>query len=166
MRVLFFIGFALLLVVSGCSRKVTSTATDSTTDVLDSTHVELKPRSEKLIFPGKSAIALKQIHVDSTGKILPIHIKAKNENAFVDVTVDEDGIVTAKGGCDSLEMVVQLMDKEIFRLKRSQLKITKTVTITITKYKTHGFDIFCRCFFFFVLLGAVLFAYLKFKRYL
>jgi len=160
MRVLFFIGFALLLVVTGCSRKVTSTATD--TQVYDSTYVKMSPRFVPLSFPGKSVITFTRIVIDSTGKLSPLHIKEKSGGAFIDVTIKADGSIIAKGGCDSLKTVTELMDKEIFKLKHTVKNTVKTVTVT--QYKTHGIDIFCRWYSGITLLVALLLIYLKFKK--
>jgi hypothetical protein len=170
MRGLFFIGFVCMLVVSGCSRKVTSNTT--TTETFDSTHVENKPRLVPIELPGETAHAAGKVMLDSSGSFIPVHIEGKKENAFVDVTIDKKGNVTAKGGCDSLKTVVEAMDKEIFRLKK--VNNNKIITVTLTKkvkvkvpvYRTRDIDIFCRWYFGITLFIVGLVVFLKFKRFM
>lgn len=160
MRGLFFIGFALLLLVSGCSRKTTSMTT--TTKVTDSTWTKTIPRLQPVKLPGKKAFAFGKIHLDSTGKFIPVRIKSSEGESYVDVSIDKEGNIKATGGYDSLRTVVEALDKEINRLRREITKETKTVTVT--EYKTRSIDIFARWFCGIILGLGALVVYLKFKK--
>jgi hypothetical protein len=145
----------LLLMVVGCNRKgVPST----TTIVTDSTYVKEVPRYVEIKIPGDTVTVTEYIECDSaTLKPKPVTIKAKNNRAALAVNIKATGELTATGSCDSLKDVIQVMDKEIFRLRHEK----KHEVVEKTVYKTRGIDKFARLYTG-ITLGALL-LYLIFK---
>jgi hypothetical protein len=126
-----------LLIISSCSRKITTTQTI----VKDSVYVKEVPRLIEVRLPGDTVTIIDYIECDSikhTPK--PKKIQARHGKAFTSVEVKANGTLTATGGCDSLTAVIQAMDKEIFKLRHEQ---TKTVETKIVRKPTQ-FDIFLR----------------------
>lgn len=119
----------LLLVVVGCSRKA---APSTTTEVTDSIHVREVPRFFEVKIPGDTVTVVEYIECDSvTNKPKPFTIKSKSKRASIVVNVDKNGLLTSTGVCDSLQQVIQAMDKEIFRLRIEKSK--KVVPAYITR---------------------------------
>lgn len=150
--------FFVLLVVAGCSRKA---APSITSEVRDSIIIQYVPRTVEVKLPGDTVTLTEYIECDSvTNKPKPVKFNVHSKRAKVKVEIDSEGKLTATGGCDSLKGVIQLLDKEILRLRSEKRKEVQVVT----EYKTRGIDIFCRCFTgcFFLLL--TLFVLFKLKK--
>jgi len=132
----------LLLVAVGCSRK---TVPSVITEVTDSTYVKEIPRNVAVTAPADSTE--NTLNVGTAGNISwPVEEDlwyqeetTKSGRATLKMK-SEKGKVTAKCYCDSLSKTVQVMDKEIFRLKHEK----KQETIVQTEYKTRRIDIACR----------------------
>jgi hypothetical protein len=158
----------LILLVVGCSpRAVPSTTTDTKTVVRDSIIVKEVPRIVEVKVPGETVVVKEFIECDSTtNKPKPKVIKARHGNAFVKVKIESDGSATATGGCDSLQALVEVKDKEILHLKEKLTEKSKTETKVITQKKTRTIDIFCRCFTGIVLSIILLVLISKLKKFL
>lgn len=153
----FFIGFTILVVVAGCSRKTVAPSITKTV-VKDSIITREVPRIVEVVVPGETVTVTKYIECDSvTNKPKPIELKVKtaNSKASVSVKVDSTGLMTATGGCDSLKLALQAMDRELFHYKHEKTEIKEPQVI----YKTRSIDIFCRWFsaIVLVLLGIIIF---------
>jgi len=142
-----------LIAFTSCSKKVITS-----THVKDSTHIELKPRIVMKDIPAATVSTTRIIDCDEvTNKPKPMKFKAKSKSANVEGEIKADGTLEVTGGCDSLQVAVEVMDKEITRLREE-----KTTEVKI-EYKTRRIDIFCRWFTvgsILVLLGVIV---LKFK---
>jgi hypothetical protein len=126
----------LLLTFTACSKKL-----HTSSRVKDSTHIELKPRIVMKDIPGATISTTTIIECDSvTHKPKPAKVKAKSKGnrANVEAEVKPDGTLEIKGGCDSLQVAVEVLDKEITRLREE-----KSTEVRI-EYKTRKIDIFCR----------------------
>lgn len=130
----------LLLVVAGCSRKVTSS---TTTEVTDSVYVKEVPRFIEILIPGDTVEIERMVECDSvTNKPKPFTVRKKSKTASLTVGIDSQGRLTGTGVCDSLQKIIEAKDKEITRIRKEK---TKEVIVQ-TEYKPRGIDIFCRWF--------------------
>lgn len=157
MRGIFLIvlGLVLLLVVAGCSRKA---APSTSVEITDSTITKEVPRIIEVHVPGDTVIIQEYIECDSlTNKPKPKKLSASHARAFVSVSIDSTGMLEASGGCDSLRKEIEVMDKEIFRLRHEKK------TITAVEYKTRGIDIFCRWFTGIAIVLLIIYVILKIK---
>lgn len=131
MRYLFLIA---IIVLAGCSSK---TAPSQTELVKDSTVVKYVPRVDTVRLPGEKVTLTEYIECDEvTRKPKPINTERRKGRALVKVKIDTQGKLTATGGCDSLKQVVELMDKEIFRLRHEK----KTEVSIVKEYINHWYD--------------------------
>jgi hypothetical protein len=140
------IGFLVLVVVAGCSSRV-APSISTKVEVRDSIVYQEVPRIVEVKVPGEKVTITKYIECDSvTNKPKPVEIKVKSakSKASVSVKVDSTGLMTATGGCDSLKLALEVMDKELFHYKHEKSD-TKEVKPQII-YKTLTIDIFCRWF--------------------
>jgi len=161
MRGIFFIvfGLGLLLMVSGCSPKV---ATGTTSEVTDSTTTRYVPRIDTLYLPGEK-VTLPPVYIECdsiTNKPIPKKISGSNGRAHVGVVIDATGKLTATGSCDELKKIVQLMDKEIYRLRHEKKIIVPPPVIV---YKTHWYDVPSRFISIITLIVLVVYIYFKIK---
>jgi hypothetical protein len=149
----------LLLVASGCSRKITSGVT---TIVRDSLIVKEVPRIVEKFIPGQTVFVKEYIECDSTtNKPKPKNISASNGKAKVTVSVKADGTLTASGGCDSLKALIEVRDKEI-----EHIRSTNTTKDNIRyEHEPYWFDIAARWISSIVILAiaALLIYYKTFK---
>lgn len=146
-----------VVALASCSKRTVST----TTSVRDSIIIKEVVRVDTVKIPGETVTIREQIECDSlTNKPKPTSITVQKSKAKVSVRIDSAGMLTATGGCDSLEAVVKALDKEVFHMRHEQ----KKETITITEYKTRGIDKFCRWFTGISLLLIVLIVVLKIYR--
>jgi hypothetical protein len=117
----------LLFVTVGC--KVVGPSV--TTEVSDSTYVKEQPRFISVFIPGDSVEVLKYIECDSnTNKPKPFRVEKKQGRASVKIEVKPSGELVTKSNCDSLHKLIQVMDREIFRLRQEKKKII------LPEYKT------------------------------
>lgn len=143
------------MLVFGCSKKI---ATSTTLEVTDSTYVKEVPRFVEVKVPGDTITLTEYIECDSvTNKPKPAEFKASGSRAYVSAKVKANGELTVTGGCDSLKHVVELMDKEIFRLRHEKKEVVKVVTV----FKAAWYDIAARWVSVLTIIGF--FIYLKFK---
>lgn len=148
----------LILTFTACSKKL-----HTSSSVKDSTHIELKPRIVMKDIPGASISTTTIIECDSvTHKPKPAKVKAKDRNtrANVEAVVKSDGTLEIKGGCDSLQVAIEVLDKEVTRLREEKSNDTEI------KYRTRKIDIFCRWFTVAAILSFIAVGILKFKRIL
>lgn len=123
--------------VVGCSRKTSS----STTEVLDSLSVREVPRFIPVPIPGDTVEIERLIECDSTtNKPKPFIETKKSGRSTVTNKLDESGRLITRGSCDSLQLLVEAKDREIYRLRREK----KTDE---TEYKKTGFDKFTNWWF-------------------
>src|SRR5688572_2135268 len=116
MRGIIGLGMVLLLVMVGCSRKVTSSITSKVTD---STTTREVPRIIPVSVPGKNVSVTMLVKCDSnTNQPIPTEVNATEESAFVNLFLDEEGVLTANGGCDSLKTEIETRDKIIERFRK------------------------------------------------
>lgn len=147
----------LLLVVSGCSRRVTSSITKQ---VSDSVFVKEVPRFIPINIPGDTVILERVIECDPvTNKPKPFDVKKKSKQATLIVTVDNNGKLNATSICDSLRKVVEAKDREISRYRSEKTQVE------IPVYKTSEFDIFCRWWFAISVLIIIVTIFLKLKNF-
>jgi hypothetical protein len=159
--------FLVLVVLAGCSRRVApsnNSASEVKTIVRDSIIEREVPRIVHVNVPGEKVVVKEYVQCDSlTNKVKPKTIKARSKSAFVDVTFQEDGSVTAEGGCDSLKAALIAKDRELFHYKQQMILNSKKSEKTIAIYKTRKVDIFCRGFTALVLAFLLLVLYNKLK---
>jgi hypothetical protein len=151
----FFIGFTLLVLVVGCSSRV-APSISTKEKVRDSIVVREVPRIVEVVVPGETITVTKYIECDSvTNKPKPVELIVKSVKSKVTLKVDSTGLMTATGGCDSLKLALQAMDRELFHYKHEKTEIKEPQVI----YKTRSIDIFCRWFsaIVLVLLGIIIF---------
>lgn len=145
----------IVLTFTACSNKLRTSSS-----VKDSTHIELKPRIVMKDIPGATISTTTIIECDSvTNKPKPAKVKAKDKNtrANVEAVVKPDGTLEVKGGCDSLQVAVEVLDKEVTRLREE-----KSTEVKI-EYQTRKIDIVCRWFTGAALLSFIVVTILRFK---
>lgn len=136
MKLITFI-FAIV-VLSSCSKKITTTSTE----LFDSTFIEEKVRFDTVFVAGDTVRLKEWIECDSvTNQPKPFKAFGKSGRASVRLAVKNNGDLIVVSACDSLTKVIQVMDKEIFRLR--QEKKVVTVFHQPSKFKV-WFDITCR----------------------
>lgn len=151
-----FWAFLIIILCNSCSNRVLT----NTNEVKDSTWVGYKPREIKTFTAAISVDLVKKIECDPiTNKPKPFKKEVNKSGAKAKAEIDSTGTLNVTGGCDSLEQVITVLDKEVFRLRHE----TKKETEVITEYKTRGIDKFCRWFTGIAVLGLIAFAYIKIK---
>jgi hypothetical protein len=112
--------FIVMLLLSSCSRKTVTTSTN----VTDTTTIREIIRYDTIRTPGDTIRISELIECDSiTNKPKPITIRERVGRATASVTINNQGQLQVQASCDSLENIIRIMDKEIFRLRHE----TKTV---------------------------------------
>jgi len=128
----------LLLLAASCAPKLTTT---SSHEVKDSVRVEYVPREVRVEVPGDTVEIIGTINCDSlTNKPRPASFKARSKRATVSVTVSATGRLEATAACDSMQLKITALDKEIFHLRHEVDK----KTVVQTEYKTRTIDKICR----------------------
>jgi hypothetical protein len=136
MRALLFITTILLLI--SCSKKTTTT----NSELFDSTFVQETVRLDTVFIAGDTVRLTELIECDSvTNKPKPFKVSGKSGRASVKVSVKKNGQLSVIAICDSLKEVIQVMDKEIFRLRQEKKVIT--TTLQPSKFKV-WFDTTCK----------------------
>jgi hypothetical protein len=131
----------LMLMVEGCSRKVTSATETHEVSVDDSTHIEYVPQYVEIKLPGDTVTVVQRIECDSlTNKPKPFMIKAKSTRMMLRVDLDSKGDLITTCAEDSLKQIVKTMDKTIFHL-RHEVDVSKKI---VPQYLTRKIDIICR----------------------
>jgi hypothetical protein len=123
-KLITFIFFLLLILIwlSSCSRRVITQTVEHT--IIDSVYVTLKPRDTTIYIPGDTVRITDIIECDSiTNKPKPINISSRSGRAQAQVQITADGRLNILAHCDSLEQVITVMDKEIFRLRQEKRTI-------------------------------------------
>lgn len=141
--IVFIIGFLSLVVVAGCSHRVAPSIITKTI-IKDSVITRTVTRDSVVKVPGEKVTITRYIHCDSAGKPVPFKIKGSKAKVKVTAELDSTGRLAITGSCDSLELKLQLRDKEIYRYRREHT--TENKTVVVTEYKTRSIDIFCRWF--------------------
>lgn len=137
MRLLLLLTGWVLLTVAGCSRKTTA----STSEVKDSTGIKIEYRDVPVLVPGETIKSVEYIECDSTtNKPIPKEFEAAGNRSKLKGSIDKNGKMQQECTCDSLNLVVKAMDKEIFRLRHE----SKTQTETKIEYKTRTIDMWAR----------------------
>lgn len=155
----YLIAILFIASLSSCCKKFTTT----TTIVKDSVIVKEVPRLVEVPVPGDTVKIIDVIECDSlTNKPKPKKIQATTGRAFTSVEVKADGTLTATGGCDSLLQVIEVMDREITRM-RSETTETETTQIA---YRATTFDIFLRWLFGIVIAAVGIRTLLRFKGWI
>jgi hypothetical protein len=156
---IFLLAALFTITLASCSKKLTTT----TTVVKDSIIVKEVPRMVEVFVPGATVTVKEYIECDSlTNKPKPKKIQAQTGKAFTSVEVKADGTLTAIGGCDSLQHLVQVLDKEVFRLRYEK----KDSVLTKIEYRTRCIDKFCRWFTGISIASCLLFLGLHLKSIL
>jgi len=149
-----FLGVAILLLFSSCSKKTTP---QTTWIYKDSTVVTYQYR-DTLIYIMKDSVVIDSIkvQVDTAGlvQLKPVKIKSKNAYAKVSITNSQ---LTLEGGCDSLELRLKQLTIEHDRV-RSEKKDTVQV---IEKSYIPKFYKFCT--YALILLVCISIVYIYFK---
>ncbi len=157
-RLILYTGLVFMLMVAGCSRKVT---TSTSTSVTDSTYAWETTRDVIVEIPGDSVVVYQTIECDKlTNKPEPFNASAKSKRIRTDVSLDKAGHLSVKCAEDSLKEIIKAYDKRIFRYRYEQKEETKTVT----EYKTRRIDIFCRWFAIIIIVLLLIRTYLKFIK--
>lgn len=160
MRGTFFLGLGLvlLLVWAGCGRKITAS---STTEVKDSTYVKEVPRLVSYNVPPSKVMVKQFIKCDSTtNKPVPTKIIARNGRATEEIDIDSTGMLTGTASCDSLKALIEVKDKEIYRLRQEK----KATTNVVTQFKTRSIDVFCRWFTCIAIIVAIAIIFNKLNK--
>jgi hypothetical protein len=111
----------------GCSSRKTVSTTTVTTEK-DSTYVREIPRNMEVKIERDTVTITEYIECDSvTNKPKPMKIEKHSTRASIDINIDQDGKITATSECDSLNAIIEVKDREIYRLT---LKETKETTVT------------------------------------
>lgn len=148
---------AAILLLASCSKRTTST----TSSVRDSIIIKEVVRIDTVKLPGATVTIREQIECDSvTNKPKPATLSGQGGRAKIKVSIDSAGMLTATGGCDSLNQIIKALDREVYHLRHEQ----KKETVTVTEYKTRGIDKFCRWFTGISLLLIILIVVLKIYR--
>ena len=125
----------ILIALGACSRKAVPEITRS--EHRDSTVIQYVPRIEIVKIPGDTVTIERFIECEDN-KPKPVKIRAQSKRAKVVAEIKPDGKLILTGGCDSLEQVVTVLDKEIYRLRHdSEFK-------QIPTFRTRKIDIWCR----------------------
>lgn len=107
--------------LSACSKKLTTT----TSSVKDSTFVREIIKHDTVRVKGDTITIKQMIECDSvTHQPKPFKIKEHSGRAKATIEVKPSGELTLVASCDSLELVVQTLDREIFRLRHEQKETT------------------------------------------
>jgi len=86
------------------------------TTIKDTTIYKISWKDTTIIVPKQIAeIDGLKVYLDNLGKVQLANTVVKSGKAFVEVGI-KDNILTAKGGCDSLELVIKLKEIEVQRL--------------------------------------------------
>lgn len=102
----------ITLLISCKTNKVTERIT-----IKDSTAVNITWKDTIIFIPTQVAqIDGLKVYLDSLGKAQLAPTKIKSKNAFVEVAI-KDNILSASGGCDSMEIVLQQKETTILNLK-------------------------------------------------
>ncbi|NOS94540.1 MAG: hypothetical protein HOP30_21725 [Cyclobacteriaceae bacterium] len=159
----FSIGFLILVVVAGCSRKVAPSSSTEVTSKKDSIVYKEVIKEVEVPVPGETVTLTKYIECDSvTNKPKPFHFAVKSGKAKADVVIDEKGEMNVVAGCDSTLAKVAVLEKQIERYQKE----SKSKSETIPEFKTRRVDIFCRWWTsatLFLLLAVFIYK-LKFKN--
>lgn len=119
-----------VIVFTSCTKRVIST----NSSVTDSTIIKEVVRFDTLRIKGDTVRITERIECDSiTNKPKPFRIRERSGRATALVEVNQAGELTVEAACDSLEKVIQLLDREIFRLR--QEKKVVTIIETPSKFK-------------------------------
>jgi hypothetical protein len=124
-KLITFIFFLLLILIwlSSCSRRVISQTVEHT--IIDSVYVTLTPRDTTIYIPRDTVNITTYIECDSlTNKPKALSQHARSGRLSSSVSITLDGRLSVRAQCDSLEQVISLMDKEIFRLRQEKKVIT------------------------------------------
>jgi hypothetical protein len=112
----------LISIASACSRKTITT----TTEVRDSIVVKETVRYDTVTIPADTVRIEHQIECDPvTLKPVPAVLKKNSGRVSSSVTISSTGVLTVDSKCDSLQHIIRIMDREIFRLRHEK----KTVYI-------------------------------------
>lgn len=149
-----FLGVAILLLFSGCSKK---TVPQTTWVYKDSTVITYEYR-DTLIYIMKDSVVIDSIkvQVDTAGFVQLQPVKIKSKNAYAKVSI-KNSQLTLEGGCDSLELKLKQLTIEHTRLQ-SEKKDTVQV---IEKPYIPKFYKFCT--YAFILLVCISVVYIYFK---
>lgn len=148
----------LVLLLSRCRPATVITNTDR-----DSTVIVERLRVDTLHIAGDTIrLAGVQIKCDSlTNLPKPLDFRRQSGRARLGLTIGATGILTAESTCDSLQRIVEIRDKEVYRLRSRLSTVVKPPV-----FRTRTIDYFCRCFTVVVVLliaGAI---YLRIRRVL
>ncbi len=126
----------LLMLLAGCCPKVVQMGADR----IDSVRVVERERIDTVFFPGEMLTIDMEIECDSvTNKPKPATFSKQQGGARTTITVDDQGRLQGRAGCDSLAAVVKLKDIEIFRLQKE-----KTASVVEVAKPTPWYDMMCR----------------------
>lgn len=129
-KLLTFIIFFIMLIIwlSSCSRRVITQTVEHT--IVDSVYVTLTPRDTTIYIPGDTVNITTYIECDSvTNKPKALSHHARAGRLSSSVSISPDGRLSVRAQCDSLEQIISVLDKEIFRLRHEK----KTTVITKEK---------------------------------
>jgi hypothetical protein len=131
-KLITFIFFLLLILIwlSSCSRRVITQTVEHT--IIDSVYVTLTPRDTTIYIPGDTVSITTFIECDSvTNKPKALSQHARSGRLSSSVSIMPDGRLSVRAQCDSLEQIISVLDKEIFRLRQEK----KTINV-VTEKKT------------------------------
>jgi hypothetical protein len=122
------IGSLLVIITlsTACNRRL-----QQSTQTYDSTSVKETIRWQVVEVPGDSIPFEVRIECDSvTNKPLPIRYKQGSKRAAVNLKLDTLGVLTGISYCDSLQLQVEIKDREISRLKSEKTVVEVPVQYT------------------------------------
>jgi hypothetical protein len=115
----------LIILTSSCR----TTKVSESISIKDTTITRISWRDTTIYIPTQVAeLDGLRVFLDSLGKVQLPPTQVKSENAFVKVAI-KDNILTASGGCDSIEIALKQRDIEIEHLREVLKEKTKTVEV-------------------------------------
>lgn len=131
--ILFWVLIIIITIASSCAPRIIT----NITDVRDSIVVKETIRYDTVTIPGDTVRIEHQIECDPvTLQPVPSVLKKNTGRVSASVTISNTGQLTVDATCDSLEHVIAILDKELFRFKSEN----NTKTIEVIQYKTRWYD--------------------------
>ena len=124
-KIFIIIAIGLTILINSCKvQHIKETITYK-----DTTIVRVNWKDTTIVIPKQIAqIDGLKVYLDSLGRAQLNKTTIKSGKAFVEVGI-KDNILSAKGGCDSLELVLKLKETEIQRLTEIAKTQTKTIEV-------------------------------------
>lgn len=134
-----FISMVLVIALASCGKKIVPNVTKDKT-ITDSTVVTIETRVDTLKIKGDTVYLDKLIDCGDKGKLKPFVVQARSGRESLRIQVDKNGRLTATAICDSLWRLIEIKDREIYRLRKESSSRIESTPV----YLTRKIDIICR----------------------